>query len=364
MSWISCFPASYASGRAAFLAAAEAAGARLASYAAPSKGPDGEDLHTDVAVIGADDAPHVLLCNSATHGVEGFSGSAVFTGWLASGEAARLAETTRVVLVHALNCHGFAWLRRVTEENVDLNRNFVDRAAAPPSNPEYGLLHPDLVPGTWDETSVSAMLARFERYAEEHSLYRLQCVLTGGQYEHEDGIFFGGAGPTSAHERFVRIVGEHATGAEHLLFLDWHTGLGDYGSSELIGLTRPGTPHGDRVSRWFVTNLTSTRDGTSSSAPVSGTIGSGLRRMLARTEVTSLTIEFGTYPPRDVLMPLIADNWLHLKGDPRNGTGRRIKADIRRALYPDEDIWKERVWRGGRRIMRQAVNGLAELGAQ
>ncbi len=355
------FPADYRSGRAAFLAAAQAAGARLASYAAPSKGPDDEPLHTDVAVLGSEDAPHVLLCNSATHGVEGFCGSGVFTGWLASGESGRLAETTRVVLVHALNCHGFAWLRRVTEENVDLNRNFVDHAGALPANPEYDELHPLLLPEAWNGDSVSTLVAALERYSERHSFYRLQCALTGGQYAHEDGIFFGGRQATSARERFLRIVDEHAAGARHLLFLDWHTGLGSYGDAELIGLVRPGTPHGDRVSRWFGSGLASTRDGTSSSAPVTGTLGSGLRRLLSGTEITSLTIEFGTYPPREVLMPLIADNWLHRKGDLRNGTGRRIKSEIRKALYPDESAWKELVWQEGLRIMRRAVDGLADL---
>ena len=363
MSPVAYFPADYRSGRAAFRAAAAAAGARLASYMAPSTGPDGEPLHTDVAVLGAEDAPHVLLCNSATHGVEGFCGSGVFTGWLDSGGAARLPASVRVVLIHALNCHGFAWLRRVTEENVDLNRNFVDHSATPPANREYDRFHPLLLPETWDGESTAPMIAAFERYAARHSPFRLQCVLTAGQYGHADGIFYGGREATAARGRFLEILDAHARHAGHLLFLDWHTGLGEYGAAELIGLTRPGSAHGDRVSKWFVTGLTSTRDGTSSSAPVSGTIGSGLRRRFADTptEVTSLTVEFGTYPPRDVLMPIIADNWLHLRGDPGDRTGRGIKAGIRRALYPDRDDWKELVWRRGREIMNQAVEGLGSL---
>ena len=360
---VAYFPADYRNGRAAFRAAAAAAGARLASYMAPSTGPDGKPLHTDVAVIGAEDAPHVLVCNSATHGVEGFCGSGVFTGWFDSGGGARLPDSVKVVLIHALNCHGFAWLRRVTEENVDLNRNFIDHSATLPANAGYRQFHPLLLPDRWDDQSTAPMIAAFERYSARQSPYRLQCILTAGQYEYEDGIFYGGRQETTARRRFLEIIDTHASGADHLLFLDWHTGLGEYGSAELIGQTRPGSAHGDRVSKWFVTGLTSTRDGTSSSAPVSGTIGSGLRRRLAAapTEVTSLTVEFGTYPPREVLMPIIADNWLHLLGDPASGTGRSIKADIRRALYPDQDDWKELVWMRGREIMNQAIAGLGSL---
>ena len=363
MSHLEYFPQDYRSGRAAFLAAAEAAGARIDTREAGSTGPDGKPVYTDVALLGRTDAPHLLLCNSATHGVEGFCGSGVFTGWLTSGEAASIPDNVRVVLIHALNCHGFAWLRRTTEENVDLNRNFVDHTKTHPNNSEYTKLHPVILPHDWTEKSVADTTAKLERYASKTSLYKLQSVLTGGQYDHPDGIFFGGREPTGAHRRFMDIVEDHVVGAEHVLFLDWHTGLGPYGCAELLGMTRPGSPHGDRVSKWFVNGLATPSEGQSSSAPLTGTIGSGLRRRLSdtKTDVTSLTVEFGTYSVREVLMALIADNWLHVHGEIDSDTGRRIKAQIRKALYPDEDDWKELVWVRGRQIMRRGVRGLHDL---
>jgi hypothetical protein len=363
MSHLDYFPADYRSGRTAFLAAAEKAGAAVETYAAGSTGPDGGEVFTDVALLGKPDAPHVLLCNSATHGVEGFCGSGIFTGWLDSEAGAGLPDNVRVMLIHALNCHGFAWLRRVTEENVDLNRNFVDHAAAHPKNAEYSKLHPVVLPGDWEKKTVEASKAKLEAYASKHSLYKLQSVLTGGQYDHPDGIFYGGREPTVAHKRFMEIVETHVVGAKHVLFLDWHTGLGSYGSGEMLGMTRPGSAHGDRVNAWFVNGLETPSEGQATSAPLTGTIGSGLRRRLSgtETEVTSLTVEFGTYSVREVLMALIADNWLHAKGDPDSDLGRSIKAEIRKALYPDEDDWKELVWVRGRQIVRRGIRGLGSL---
>ncbi len=363
MSHLEYFPQDFRSGRAAFRAAAEKAGATLATYEAGSTGPDGEPVATDVALLGREDAPHVLLCNSATHGVEGFSGSGVLTGFLDSGEAANLPDNVRLVFIHALNCHGFAWLRRVTEENVDLNRNFVDHTKPHPKNAEYTKLHPVVVPDSWDEKSVASSKEKLERYVTKHSQYKLQSVLTGGQYDHPDGIFFGGREPTGAHKRFMEIVENHVAGAGHVLFLDWHTGLGAYGAAELLGMTRPGSAHGDRVSTWFRNGLSTPAEGQSLSAPTSGTIGSGLRRRFAdtETEITSLTVEFGTYSVREVLMALIADNWLHARGEPDSDLGRMIKAEVRKALYPDEDDWKELVWVRGRQILRRGVKGLAGL---
>jgi len=363
MSYLHYFPADYREGREAFLSAANNAKAKIKTYAAKAYGPDNDPVYTDVALLGNQDAPNLLLCNSATHGVEGFCGSGIFTGYLSSTLIHEIPDNVRIVLIHALNCYGFAWLRRVTEENVDLNRNFVDHKKPHPKNREYSKLHSTVLPKNWNKQTIAESTEKLERYASKHSLYKLQTVLTGGQYDHPDGIFFGGREPTATNKRFMQIVEQHVLGAKHVLFLDWHTGLGPYGNGELLGITRPGSEHGDRVNKWFIHGLATPSEGQSLSAPLTGTIGSGLRRRLSETEtdVTSLTVEFGTYSVREVLMPLIADNWLHAKGDPDSELGRKIKAEIRKALYPDENNWKELVWIRGRQIMEQGIKGLSNL---
>ena len=85
-----CFSPDYATARAKFLDRATAAGGTLRSYANPNRGPKGEDLATDTAWFGPEDAAKVLVLNSATHGVEGFCGSGASLDWLAmNGPAAR-----------------------------------------------------------------------------------------------------------------------------------------------------------------------------------------------------------------------------------------------------------------------------------
>jgi hypothetical protein len=74
----------------------------------------------------------LLIVSSACHGVEGYCGSGVQVfalhddEWRAKARDAGVA----VLYIHALNPYGFSHLRRVTQENVDLNRNFHDFAAA------------------------------------------------------------------------------------------------------------------------------------------------------------------------------------------------------------------------------------------
>ena len=115
------FAHSYSEARTKFLATARAAGSRLAQYVLPNiRGPNDEDLIVDVALLGAQDPRNLLVLISGTHGVEGFCGSGCQIGYLADQLYEALSSTTGLLLVHALNPFGFAWLRRVNEDNIDL----------------------------------------------------------------------------------------------------------------------------------------------------------------------------------------------------------------------------------------------------
>src|SRR5579872_1515592 len=192
------FSASYAEARGKFREAAAAAGGAMAVFANPNRAPDGADLSTDVAWFGPRNAERVLVSVSGTHGVEGFCGSGAQVDWLRRGEAASLPAGVAVLVVHAINPYGFAWLRRVTEENVDLNRNWIDFAEPVPENPGYDELAAAAVPDTWTEESRRATARTLRAYAETHGPMALQQALSGGQYRHPAGVFYGGDAPTWA----------------------------------------------------------------------------------------------------------------------------------------------------------------------
>ena len=150
----SYFSKNYGQVRARFSAAVGKSGCRLSQRINPNQGPDGEELATDVAEFGPADATQVLY-GTATDGAEGFCGSGCQTGLMESGFTKSLPDNVRLVLIHAIKPFGFAWLRRVTEENVDLNRNFVDHSAADYSvNEGYEALHSVIFPDEWTEQSL------------------------------------------------------------------------------------------------------------------------------------------------------------------------------------------------------------------
>ena len=352
------FARDYRAARVKFLEAADAAGAPVETFENPAPGPDGAPLYTDVARLGDAAADRVLLANSATHGVEGFCGLGALVGWLRAAAHRDLPANVRAVLIHAINPHGFAWLRRVNEDNVDLNRNFVDHDEPHPENADYEELHPVLVPDRWDDASLALTATVFADYAERHGAVALQAAVSRGQYAHRDGIFYGGQEPTWSNRTFRAILADVTAGAAHLAFLDFHTGLGPYGMADLISTGMPGTPFGDRLRAWYGEGLSTPALGNSTSVPLFGYIATAVNATCKHAEVTCMTLEFGTLPLERVLLAIRADNWLHARGTVDSALGRRIKADIRDAFYPDEDDWKELVTLRARQIMRRAVAGL------
>ncbi|MBV8126085.1 MAG: DUF2817 domain-containing protein [Planctomycetaceae bacterium] len=136
------FSSDYATARSKFVETAAFAKAEMASFRHELLGPRGEELVTDVAWLGPRSAKHVLVTISGVYGVEGFVGSAVQIEWLRRSEQQRLQSDSAVLLIHAMNPYGFAWLRRTNEDNIDLNRNWMDFDKPLPVNAGYEELTP------------------------------------------------------------------------------------------------------------------------------------------------------------------------------------------------------------------------------
>jgi hypothetical protein len=229
-----------------------------------------------------------------------------------------------------------------------------------PKNEGYDELHAAICPDTWDEETLAASDATFETYRDKHGAHALQAAISSGQFTHPDGIFFGGRRATWSHHTLVEMLSNRLHGARHVAVIDYHTGLGPYGYGEPICNVDPNDASAARAKAWFGDDVTFPSGGTSTSAPIPSANGNGVRQALPGAAVTQIALEYGTLPLEDVLRALRADNWLHLHGDLSSPKGREIKAEIRAALYPDKDDWKQTVWEQAVRRQRQALNGLAE----
>ncbi|HCX69518.1 MAG TPA: DUF2817 domain-containing protein, partial [Rhodobiaceae bacterium] len=219
------FSDSYVAARRRFLHAAQATGARLATYENPhAQGPGKTRLFTDTAWFGPANAETVLLNTCGTHGTEGYGGSAAMTAWINQGGPAALPPGVAVLMVHAVNPFGFAWGLRCTENNVDLNRNFLDHTKPHPDNPLYEELHGILCPSSLAEGDVQKMLIAGARFVERHGQWALEDAISRGQYTHPDGYHFGGTAPEWSNLVMREIVTRDLAHAHKVGFIDWHSG--------------------------------------------------------------------------------------------------------------------------------------------
>jgi len=327
----------YETSRNRFRDAAEAAGATVTTWVHPDRGPEGEELAIDVAVLGPDDADAVLLVVSGTHGVEGFTGSALQHRWLADHAADR-PDDVRVCLLHGFNPYGFAWVRRVNEDNVDLNRNFVDWSEPPPANEDYGGLAQLLVPEDWSEDTQQTTTLQLFGVAEEVGFDRLQEIVSGGQYTHPTGVFYGGTGPVWSHRWLVEHVGGLVGTASRLGIVDLHTGLGPWGHGELISHEAGDAPGYLRGAAWWG-DVRSMLDGESVSANLSGDWLGRVDHLVPGVEVTAAALEFGTVDTVTVLQALRADAVLHAHGDPTAPEAAAVRRQVRAAFADDDPAW-------------------------
>jgi hypothetical protein len=195
-------------------------------------------------------------------------------------------------------------------QNVDLNRNFQNFSAPLPQ----GAL-----------ALVSADVSR-------------------GQYTRPNGLFYGGTGPTWSNQIFHQVLCDKIwREVQTIIVLDLHTGLGPPGYGEPIC----GGPIGaelDRAKSWFGPEVTSTADGTSTSADVADSIAEAFHRHDFGDPVTFLSLEYGTVSMLEVFSALRADNWLHTVANRKTPLRNSIKREIRDAFYIDQSWWKAAVY--------------------
>jgi Protein of unknown function (DUF2817) len=340
------FATDYFQARSMFLEAADAAGAKLMSEVHPTaKGPKGRDIFMDCAVLGNENAAHVLVIISGTHGPEGYCGSGVQVGLLREGLAEEWAESMRVVLIHAHNAYGFAWDTRFNEDNIDLNRNYLESFEAPlPKNEHYRMLAHWAAPAKRDVETIQIAERGLLGFAAERGFPALQAALSGGQYEFPKGVYYGGVARSWSNLTLHKFLAETCARAAKVISLDMHTGLGPFGHGEIITEAAPGSTHYQNQASVWGDEICSTKDGSSVSADLSGTMDHALVRAFAPAWNACVAVEFGTIDPMSVFRSTQASSWLHCYGDPEGPEAPAIQADIRAAFYPETTEWKHMVW--------------------
>lgn len=351
-------PSDYCESRQTFRALAARRGAKVRSFVCGAEN-DGTELTTDVAYLGPEGAPTLVIIASGTHGVEGYAGAACQFRFMETYPAhsdRRASSGIAFLLVHAVNPWGFHHDRRITREGVDLNRNFVEFPVAASAHPAYDAYHSMLVSnfrplprGIWNEM-------RLLTHGLTHTRRRrLQAAVTSGQHVHRDGLFFGGTAPVQSRRVWEDILRVYAQGRERAILLDIHTGLGKWGVGELLSTLPSSDPKFREMARWFGGSLHSMADGDTVSAALVGTLTAGFERSFPGGRF-AIGLEFGTRSPLAVLNALRADQWVHNNASRLSVREREwARGKMRRAFAVADQRWLDKVIARFDEVMQQLV---------
>jgi len=239
------FSEAYSSARLRFLQAAwelQKQSLKAEHFELPLSSKLNESLSADAIYFPATEkARKLFILSSGIHGAEAPLGSAIQLYFLRRVLPFINRSDTGILLFHSLNPYGFYTGRRVTENNVDLNRNFLTSESDFKilRNVAYEKLQHLIAP----EQSVDHYFLdkltiglRMLRHAMKGvgARQKLRQAFAGGQYSDSKGIFYGGR----AHEPQVKwvanLLDKIIPSHEEVLLYDVHSGLGRAEAIQMI----------------------------------------------------------------------------------------------------------------------------------
>lgn len=347
------FSETYADAAARFRAAAARHGVAVETWTNPALGPDGERLETQVVELGDPSARNVMVINTGVHGTEALACSAVLTGLL-DGDCAFLAERPdfKAVLINIINPYGAAWSRYVNEDNVDVMKNIVYVDEPTPPDPLFMAFDDGLdLPHVRDE-GAAERIGRFRRdFVAEHGLERLMASLKKGQSDRPKSLCFNGRGAVWSTRTLNEIVVRTAAQARQVLFVDVHTGVGDYGEAYVIA-------SGDDASKARVKALLG-EAAHDSDLVLPKPCYASQGELLPQAQFTAVTIEAGTVDFDDGFRECM---WLemydHMYGDPLGPRALENQRRFRSYYYPEDPAWRGLWWRNCRAALERLADGM------
>jgi len=332
------FSADYREAQSRFREATSAASWSHESHPIGVRGPDGSELTFDVACSTSGDPRRVLVISSGMHGVEGYFGSAVQMACLnrwASG-----LPNAKVVLLHGLNAYGFAWTRRFNEDNVDPNRNFLlpglPFAGSPPGYAQLDrFLNPKRPPSAWEPFTVKAAWLIMW-----HGMQKLRGAIATGQYDYPRGLFFGGKGPSRMQTILQQNMPRWLAGSEQVIHLDFHTGLGNWGTWKLLIDYELTDLQRELLTQSLGPDSFEVNTESDIAYDARGGFGQWCIAQDFAPQYLFACAEFGTYPPVQVLAGLRAENQAQHWGKRDDPESVKARQRLQELFCPRSPEWR------------------------
>lgn len=310
----------------------------------------------------------VILINCGTHGIE----SHVACGFLLEHFEKVLRQGSEVsyLFMHALNPYGFKYSRRVTENNVDLNRNFIlNRDDFKDPNflyPQIEIFLNRPSPAQDDFFYNLDHLFYSVYYVSKLGKAGFRQAVVQGQYSFKTGLFFGGNQFEPQALWLSSFLPEKLANYEDILAIDYHTGYGARGELHLFGSSNLRPDLKEELSKIFIEKSIDWGD-SKNFYQTYGDFTDFLIALLPNKRVLPMTFEFGTLDSHTMsgslksLRIMRLENQVHHWKPMSEEALKDIKNKFKEMFFPSEPLWEETVRDYNQRILTPAIERFSKI---
>ncbi len=350
----SFFPQSYEASRAHFLRDVEPLRAkwttsRLETYSLK----DFPDVSMDWAWLEPNQKENLIIVSTAQHGIEGYVGSAMLKVFIDEFASRINVENTGLLLIHAINPWGMKYERKVNENGVDLNRNFILNGVFDKSiNPGFSKLKTFLAP-TYPVRPFAVenlfFIGRTIKALLTEGASSISTAALLGQYIDPKAMYYGGERHEEETEVVISLFREALKNYQNLIHLDQHSGYGPrYQMSITLVPPEPGTSA--ELSEKFNYPLLLKGD-NQEFYETHGDMCAYLYELrnaeFPDKHVFATAFEYGTYGESLLqrihsLRTMILESQLYWHGAVNKPTEEKVRHEFKELYFPVETKWREK----------------------
>lgn len=328
-----------------------------------------DDLTIGVCYIPAqNDSVNLLILSSGVHGVEGYVGHAVQEMFIDMFLNDKLLDNTGVLLLHSINPYGFKHSRRVTENNVDMNRN------SPSTNDLYSTIN-EGYPKVYDlinpqkKVDVSSLENRFfflkaVNEIRKASMPVLRQAVLQGQYQFPEGLYFGGFKPEPQIDSLKPIIKKICEPYQRIFALDLHTGYGERGTLHFFGLQMENSKkiEMEQLFQGFSIDWGDSEDFYT----VTGDFTAFLEYENHNKDFYPMSLEYGTLNSQTTMGSLksihimILENQGQQQGYASVKDSLKVKQDLLEMYYPTSENWRNHIMEQTKKVFEEVLPRFVE----
>ena len=317
---------------------------------------ESDDLYIDNLYLpSSGEKENLIVLTTGVHGMEGYIGSVMLDVFFEEIYPTLDTTNTGILVVANVNPYGMKYMRRYNENNVDLNRNFIedwdnfDLA----SNKDYPVVKDFLQPtgamgnAFWHEVSFYLSLAK---EAIVNGADKISDALLTGQYEYSDGVYYGGNGDEKSTSYLKGVFADCLESEyENIVHVDIHSGYGPRYNMVIFNSVQDPTTEAEAREAFGYDYIiaTDSEDFYVTFGDTTDYFYRLAKNMDNGTELYSTCFEFGTIGDSfiDSILSLkytVDENRQHWYPTTNSITEEMVRENYYELFYPTETQWREK----------------------